>query len=396
MESSENKRMTLDWLIIGGGIHGVHIVARLIGEGEIDSERVGILDPAEKLLARWRACTAVTGMRYLRSPAVHHLDLSPWSLQRFAGKRKTRARDLFAAPYDRPSLDLFNTHCEHVVENFGLADLHIRDRALTCSIDCDGVVVKTASGADLMAQNIVLAMGASEQPLWPSWAPRDHARVHHVFEPGFDESSWASSSETLAIVGGGITAGQVALRMKGKGHRVCLISRHPFLKHQFDSDPGWLGPKNMARFRCEQDLERRRAIIGEARHRGSMPPDVWHAIRRAVEQDQIPSHQTEIDELICDGDTLHLRLANGDELAVDRVLLATGFVLERPGGALVDDLIASASLPCAQCGFPVIDTALRWHPRIFVTGPLAELELGPVSRNIAGARRAAERIVAAL
>ena len=127
-----------------------------------------------------------------------------------------------------------------------------------------------------------------------------------------------------------------------------------------------------------------------------MPPDVWHAIRRAVERDQIPSYQTEIDELICDGDALHLRLANGEELAVDRVLLATGFVPERPGGALVDDLIASASLPCAQCGFPVVDTALRWHPRIFVTGPLAELELGPASRNIAGARRAGDRIVAAL
>jgi hypothetical protein len=32
---------------------------------------------------------------------------------------------------------------------------------------------------------------------------------------------------------------------------------------------------------------------------------------------------------------------------------------------------------------------------LFVTGPLAELELGPTARNIAGARRAGERIARA-
>ena len=60
-----------------------------------------------------------------------------------------------------------------------------------------------------------------------------------------------------------------------------------------------------------------------------------------------------------------------------------------------DQLVESASLPCASCGYPVVDKALRWHPRVYVSGPLAELELGPSSRNISGARRAAERLVAA-
>ena len=60
---------------------------------------------------------------------------------------------------------------------------------------------------------------------------------------------------------------------------------------------------------------------------------------------------------------------------------------------MVEDLIASASLPCAECGFPIVDSKLRWHPRVFVSGALAELELGPVSRNIAGARWAADRII---
>ena len=62
-----------------------------------------------------------------------------------------------------------------------------------------------------------------------------------------------------------------------------------------------------------------------------------------------------------------------------------------PAEFRVDDRIATAC-----CGYPIVDSELRWHPRIYVSGPLAELELGPVSRNIAGARRAGDRIVDAI
>ena len=62
---------------------------------------------------------------------------------------------------------------------------------------------------------------------------------------------------------------------------------------------------------------------------------------------------------------------------------------------MIDRLIEDFELPCASCGYPIVDDWLRWHPRIHVSGPLAELELGPVSRNIAGARRAGDRLVKA-
>lgn len=60
---------------------------------------------------------------------------------------------------------------------------------------------------------------------------------------------------------------------------------------------------------------------------------------------------------------------------------------------MIDGLVATASLPCASCGYPIVDSALRWHPWVYVTGRLAELELGPTARNIAGARRAGDRLV---
>lgn len=385
--------MSLEWLIVGGGIHGVHVAARLIGEGGVEPDRVRLIDPATTLLARWRACTSTTGMTHLRSPSVHHLDLDPWSLQRFAGKRKTRKPGLFAPPYDRPALDLFDAHCDKVIERFGLAELHIQDRVIGAEVDCDHVTIQTASGETYTAQRVVLALGASDQPLWPDWAPPDDPRVHHIFATDFD--GWpADSPERVAVIGGGISAGQVALRLLDAGHEVHLIARHALRQHQFDSDPGWLGPKSMRRFDKETNPDRRREMIGEARHRGSVPPEVRRALRQAFESGRVTWHEAEVQAAETSPDGLNLTLSSDDALEVDRVLLATGFRAERPGGALIDGLIASAALPCAQCGYPIVDTALRWHPRVHVTGPLAELELGPVSRNIAGARRAGDRLLA--
>lgn len=150
---------------------------------------------------------------------------------------------------------------------------------------------------------------------------------------------------------------------------------------------------NMMRFRRERDYERRRAMIKHARHRGSVTPGVRHALLVAIARHQLGWHEGMVEGLELRNDGLGLRLSGGVNLEAKHVLIATGFCTRRPGGALVDELIESASLPCARCGYPIPDTALRWHPRIYVSGPLAELELGPAARNISGARRAGDRIV---
>ena len=386
--------MNLEWLIVGGGIHGVHVAARLLGEAEVDPKGLRILDPADQLLSCWRANTATTGMTHLRSPVVHHIDSDPWSLDRFAGRRSKRESGLFKAPYNRPALHLFNSHCDQVIEQFGLADLHLQDRAESCTIDEGGAVVQLAGGQQIVAQKIVLAIGAGSRLNWPSWAPKGTQQVCHIFEPGSD--AWPSTPQTVAVVGGGISACQVALRLVDEGNKVHLISRHALRTHQFDSEPGWLGPKYMAGFSREQDLGRRRARITEARHRGSVPPDVQRSTRNAIVHGRVHWHQVAVDDLSVGRDGVTLMLANNSELSVDRVLLATGYAGGRPGGQLVDALVTSAQLPCAPCGYPVVDSELLWHPRIYVSGALAELEIGPVSRNISGARRAADRMVASV
>ncbi|MGB0681019.1 MAG: hypothetical protein ACPGUV_15320, partial [Polyangiales bacterium] len=179
------------------------------------------------------------------------------------------------------------------------------------------------------------------------------------------------------------------------GCRTHLITRHPLRAHQFDSDPGWLGPRYMQGFESERELDQRRDIITAARHRGSVPPSVLRAVKQAIEAGRITWHLAEVQEVVPTPQGRRLQLSSAEDVEVAHIVLATGFAGQRPGGDMIDALIESAALPCAACGYPIVDAALRWHPRIHVTGPLAELELGPAARNIAGARRAAERIVAA-
>jgi hypothetical protein len=85
-------------------------------------------------------------------------------------------------------------------------------------------------------------------------------------------------------------------------------------------------------------------------------------------------------------------LCAGSPLACDNFVLATGFQKTRPGGSLVKELINELHLPTSTCGFPLTDPDLQWAEGLFVTGGLAELTLGPVSRNITGARSAAKII----
>ena len=155
--------MVVDWVIIGGGIHGVHLAARLIDEAGVAPEDIRIVDEHSRLLERWRTCTSTTGMTHLRSPAVHHLDPNPWSLLEFAGKKKSRKPGLFAPPYNRPSLELFNAHCDRLIERLGLEDVHIQARAIRCAVECDSVQVELSNGEKLVTRQVVLAMGNSEQ-----------------------------------------------------------------------------------------------------------------------------------------------------------------------------------------------------------------------------------------
>ena len=176
----------VDWAVIGGGPIGVHMAIRLLASGAVQPSRIRIVDPGPELLHRWSTCTARTGMRYLRSPAVHHLGVAPFELLQFAGrkKRERRRRGMFTEPYQRPSLSLFHKHCASLIETHSLSEVHIRDRVERIRIGPDAVDIELMNGT-LSAGRVILAIGNGDHPLWPDEAKtlqQAGGRVIHLFE----------------------------------------------------------------------------------------------------------------------------------------------------------------------------------------------------------------------
>jgi cation diffusion facilitator CzcD-associated flavoprotein CzcO len=388
----------LEWLIVGGGVHGTHLSHVLVSERGVRRDAIRVLDPHPRALARWDHCTENTGMRLLRSPYVHHLDTHPFSLRQFSRTSASRGLGGLVGFYKRPTLTLFRAHSERVIADHGLAELRVPGRAVALERMAGGLRVSTDQGA-IETRRVLLAVSASEQPCWPEWASEASAAgvaVAHVFDPGFRRSD-LPERERLVVVGGGITAAQTAMALAAEmPGRVTLLSRHPTRVRQFDSEPGWIGPRYLAGFRRERDAVRRREMIDRARNRGSLPSDVAAELRQSLVSGQLQQRTANVVGYEASGAECLLHLSDrGSSLIADQIILCTGFQAARPGGGWLDEAIREMKLPCAPCGYPIVDSNLLWTDGIYVTGALAELELGPVARNIVGARNAADRFRAA-
>ena len=89
----------------------------------------------------------------------------------------------------------------------------------------------------------------------------------------------------------------------------------------------------MAGFEREENADKRRSMITQARHKGSVPPDVRRSLRDAIAREHARWHEGEVDGLECTDGGLKLRMTTGEVVSAQRVLLATGFAGCRPGGA---------------------------------------------------------------
>ena len=394
----------LDWLIIGGGVHGTYLANFLLHHGHTKGRKrvaLRVLDPERRLMARWHRFTTNTGMDFLRSPRVHHIDISSNSLHEFAMRSYRDFSECYTEPYFRPSLELFHRHSERVIERRRLNHIFIRGKATQLKEFSTGISISSTIGT-LKTRRLLLCIGLSDQPLWPDWSKtlvRKNGRIHHIFDRD-NQLFERNLSSRIAVVGGGLTAVQTALYHSRNGcEGVTIISRHPQRTHQFDADPGWIGLKFLNDFHTIDNYEVRRTIINRARNWGSVPADVFKQLKQHVDQGRIRIIRGEV--IACKlshNNTLRITLLNGqtEPIVADRIILATGFDNKRPGGEFIDQAMTELNLPHAGCGYPIIDRALSWHPRIFVSGPLSELEIGPVARNIIGARLAGKRLMSIL
>ncbi len=386
--------MKYEWAIIGGGVHGCTIANYLIKSGRTTTKDLVILDPHDEPMKRWKALTSRIDMKYLRSPFVHHIDVKAFSLQQFHDPSNHTD---FYGPYKRPSLSLFNEHCSSIIQEIDLTKCWIKGRVIEVCKEAIGWEILTSSNRTVLAENIVICISANESVHIPKWAEGIRAeglcRISHIFSE--DLKSLEDLHPPIVVVGGGITAAHTVIKLsKIFPGDVTLLSRHELRVHGFDSDPGWLGQKNMQSFSKEKDYDMRRKYITTARHRGSMPKEIYQKLKNLERNGLLRIVLDEVLTISKKETDFGLKLkSDTEEMVTKSILFATGFSFSVQETSWLKKLILSEKLRCANCGYPIVNQKLEWCPHLYVSGPLAELEIGPVSRNISGARKAAERIV---
>lgn len=375
--------------IIGGGIHGVHIANSFISAGIFDLHEICIVDPHGSLLENWRNLTSRVGMSHLRSPSVHNLAVNPNDLKRtFRNKRRH-----FAFPYSRPRLEVFNKHSIAIVEDLGLSSVHLQGTVEQIKPVGDFFRIQLTSLVEFFCENLIFAIGNGiDHHNIPAWAEKyvhsEESAVRHIFSSNFE----MGDSESVTIVGGGMTASQYAVQCANQGREVHLVMRRKLKIHHFDSDPCWLGPKCLVAYERNKSLSARRVMISRARNLGSVNPAVKSSLDRLVNAGKIKVCVGEVDNVVKKDGLFHYSV-NEKGYSTKQMILATGFKKARPGGNLIDHFVSDYDLPLSPCGYPVVDENLKWAKGVFVSGSLAELELGPAAKNISGARMAARRIV---
>jgi hypothetical protein len=364
------------WIIIGGGIHG-SFLAHLLRQ--TFQEEVAIIDPENRTIGAWRTYARRLGMKYMRSPGSHHLDIHPSSLLSYA-EDNGWGKGHFVNPLFKPSLELFLSHCDHLAKTYEWNAFRITDKAESISQRADGSwSVTCVSGTELQSRRIILALGKNLQ------IPQLPDNCFHVFSGKYPEKNLDSQ---ISIIGGGISAVQLAMHLADSGKSVQVYSKHPLKAVEYDNDPCFIGPRCGDSFLHEPSWDNRYTMIKKHTFPGSVPQRIISDFERYLSKSRITFHVSP--EIHIKPDSIQTNKGT----IRNQCIFATGF------GNKVHPFLANLSqklhLPTHSSGLPILKKKLEWTEGLYVSGAGAELQLGPGAPNIIGARRAGFRILAGI
>jgi Pyridine nucleotide-disulphide oxidoreductase len=329
------------------------------------------------------------------SPAVHHPDPNRFALRKFA---ESRSSELFP-PYDLPGTQLFQDLCVDVISRWDLEN-RVTPLAVTrIEPVANHFRLWLQDGQSIVARRVVLATGNAQEQI-PNWVEKiesEYPQDKLCHSTKVDLRKLQLAGEKIAIVGGGLTSGHLAVGAISKGAKVNLIIRRQLQEKLFDAEPGWLGPKYLKGFFAESDLEKRFAMIQQARNGGSVTPAMGMQLRREVRNGNLTIEENcQVVKLEWLGNNWLVECSDGNIHEFNRIWLSTGTKFDVTTEPLLEEVFAAYPIPVIN-GFPVLDTCLRWHGcELFIMGGLAALQIGPTARNLSGALMACEKIVPAI
>jgi thioredoxin reductase len=378
----------LSLFIVGGGIHGALAAVHASVRYGLPLSSIALADPSPVILHTWKQQLKRVGAECLRSTRVHHLHPDAFHLERYA--RKHGREHEICGWYGHPSAALFNDHSEAVLAETGVSNRHLRTQVLQVYFEGDHWTIFCSNGSQIKAKSILAATG-SGQPHIPSPLQDlygEQGSLVHVLDL---TRPMPCAGNAILIVGSGMSAAQTALQYVNKGSAVTLLHQKPWVCADFDAAPGWMGPKYLSRFVAETDYLRRLRTVREARQKGTLPASVFRQVLVAAKSGRLTLVQAGISAAEWSNDIFRVITTTGTQLFTTTMVLATGF--SNSARPQLPFLVTGVDLARNAAGWPLLSKSLAWVPGLFVSGPLAELEVGPVCRTIQGARLACARFM---
>lgn len=367
------------WTIIGGGIHAVTIALKLRSMG-LEQSQLTMIDPHDNLCEQFAERTSKISMPFLRSPCVHHVHPDPFHLKQFA--KINHYTNCTLGKYQRPQTNMFMDHIHMLIHQFNLNHCHISASAIDISRIGNHWSILLSNNHSIKTDHVVIAFGSYHDKNIPPLF-QQQPDVQHIFHD--NTINFKGSSH---VVGSGISAAHIVNKLLNQDERTVHLWLNKNLTiHDFDADPGWLGPKNMTYFESITDSHKRLSLLNKERHKGSMPRELYLKLKHYQEQGRLIMHHDKIRDV-----RHHHIITDAKKIYYDRIILATGFSNSIYQLPLIKKLILNYHAPMAKCGLPQLTDELAWLPNLYVSGALADLKLGPFARNIAGGREAAKRI----
>ncbi|KAK8191349.1 FAD binding domain-containing protein [Phyllosticta capitalensis] len=324
--------------------------------------------------------------------------------------------------YYRPSRPLFTSHCECLVERYGLRKGLVQQKQVEDIqygivreySDVDKIfTVKTDKGIHF-ARTVVLAVGPGNSPRIPGpppsgvdgQAPPQMCHSMHIQQfpdPMVMAKIKAKQETNILIVGGGLTSAQLTDLAVRKGvKKVYHLMRGAVKVKHFDFDLAWTGKfRNFeqAIFWSADSDEDRLDMIRKARNGGSINPPYHKRLLRHASTGRLSLHtHTTVSSLSYDASTRTYTVSTNPPTPtplppIDYIYYATGIDTDFTTLPFLRSINESYPVD-GFGGMPCLTDDLMWRRDVplFVTGRMAGLRLGPAAGNLGGARQGAERV----
>ena len=371
-------------LIIGGGVHGTALAAKFSEHGM----RSFLIVDDQGLLKNWERLTSKLVHKSLRTPNTAHID--PRDAKSLCTDNSFLQR-MFCDERKPARLASFNKRSKKVIERYDLQSKFRQGRVVDlhkCS-HC-GIFTAHVAGAHstytIQALRVVVAVGIGS----PRMLPGNGSGNHRVFTAEATNviKELPCATSKIAVVGGGLTGATLAANFAEKGADVTLFHRGQITSQQLEVSSGWTRD-GVDRYLFDVTFHEhhKKGMLRSARKRSTVTPAaekrLYQSRCRLVTGTTVLSWEADENSvslktpLATFGHFDYVIFSLGYKSGIDRLKFLKRFTFRTEDGRphLYPDLES------------------KDVEGLFFMGYLAELQLGPLGRNIPGAIEGSNRVV---